>query len=179
MKHLDDYLSRIEARDEVAFQELYQETKNGVYAIIMSIVKNRQTTEDLMQDTYIRMLEKLHLYERGRNFQAWLIQIAKNIAYDYIRKSSKQVVLDPIESGYVFDQTIPTEPASDSPNLMEMIACLDATESEIILLKVVNDLPFREIATVVNKPLGTVLWLYQRALKKMKKHLEGGVSHEK
>lgn len=174
MSHqLEDLLERIERRDEEAFRILYEETKKGVYAMIAAIVSDRPTIEDLMQDTYMKMLAKLDTYERGRNFAAWLFQIAKNLAFDHVRKNAKTTVLDPIEDEYVFDR--PTEPIGDGsdPTLEEMLACLDPVEREIVGLRSVAQTPFKDIAVTLDKPLGTVLWLYQRALKKIKKHLEG------
>jgi RNA polymerase sigma-70 factor (ECF subfamily) len=52
-----------------------------------------------------------------------------------------------------------------------MIKSLDSEERQIVLLHVVSDMKFKTIAEVVNKPLGTVLWIYQKALKKIKQSL--------
>jgi RNA polymerase sigma-70 factor, ECF subfamily len=174
--HLDDYLPALASRDEAAFQLIYDETKKGVYSIIIAIVKSKQITEDLMQDTYIKMLEKLDTYQRGRNFSAWLFQIAKNLAYDYVRKESRVSTFDPQEQNLLFDKVPDYEPTVINPSLEQMLQPLDDVERQIMLLKAVNDSTFKEIAQTLSKPLGTVLWLYQRALKKMKKHLEGGNS---
>jgi RNA polymerase sigma-70 factor (ECF subfamily) len=174
--HLDDYLHALSSRDEAAFQLIYEETKKGVYSIIIAIVKSKHITEDLMQDTYIKMLEKLDTYQRGRNFSAWLFQIAKNLAYDYVRKESRVSTFDPQEQNLLFDKVPDFEPTVIKPSLEQMLQPLDDVERQIMLLKAVNDSTFKEIAQTLSKPLGTVLWLYQRALKKMKKHLEGGNS---
>jgi RNA polymerase sigma-70 factor (ECF subfamily) len=171
--HLEDLLPRIERRDEEAFRILYEETKKGVYAMIAAIVTDRQTIEDLMQDTYMKMLAKLDTYERGRNFTAWLFQIAKNLAFDHVRKNAKTTIVDPIEDAVVFDRPAEPEHRADDPSLAEMLSCLEGEEAEIVWLRAVAQTPFKDIATTMNKPLGTVLWLYQRALKKIKIHLEG------
>jgi RNA polymerase sigma-70 factor, ECF subfamily len=173
MANLDDYLDRLEDRDEEAFQAIYERTKKGVYAIIVALVRDRKTTEDLMQETYMKMLQKLDTYERGRNFAAWLFQIAKNLAYDYLRKNHGELVKDPQEDSYLFDRVSETI-SPETPSMNEMLAPLDATERQIVLLRVVSETPFKDIAQSLDKPIGTVLWLYQRALKKMKRHLEGG-----
>lgn len=174
MSHqLEDLLERIERRDEEAFRILYEETKKGVYAMIAAIVSDRPTIEDLMQDTYMKMLAKLDTYERGRNFAAWLFQIAKNLAFDHVRKNAKTTIVDPIEDGNVFDRPVEPSDNSDDPSYEEMLACLDPVEREIVGLRSVAQTPFKDIAATLDKPLGTVLWLYQRALKKIKKHVEG------
>lgn len=173
MSHrLEDYLPLLEQRDEDAFALVYEATKKGVYSMIAGIVHDRQTIEDLMQDTYMKMLAKLDSYERGRNFAAWLFQIAKNLAYDHVRKQSKTTVLDPIEDGNVFDRVQDAEIPVDHPTMADMLSCLDPEERQIVLLRSISETPFKDIAQTMDKPLGTVLWLYQRALKKLKLHLE-------
>lgn len=172
--NLEDLLDRIEQRDEDAFRVLYEETKKGVYSMIAAVLTDRQTIEDLMQDTYMKMLAKLHTYERGRNFTAWLFQIAKNLAYDHIRKQSKTTLVDPIDQAAVFDKANLSSVESSNPTLQEMLQGLENAEKEIVLLRSVSETPFKDIARTLNKPLGTVLWMYQRALKKIKRQWEGG-----
>lgn len=172
--NLEDLLDRIEQRDEDAFRVLYEETKKGVYSMIAAVLNDRQTIEDLMQDTYMKMLAKLSTYERGRNFTAWLFQIAKNLAYDHVRKHSKTTLIDPIDQSSFFDRTNPSPIESSNPTLQEMLQGLEAVEKEIVLLRSVSNTPFKVIAQTLDKPLGTILWLYQRALKKIKKQWEGG-----
>jgi len=141
--------------------------------MIVSIVHDKSQTEDLMQDTYIKMLKNIRSYQKGRNFNAWLNQIAKNVAIDYYRKTKSVSVYDPLEQGYVFDET--QEVKETIPfEMEEMIAPLDETERQIVLLHIVSDLKFKDIAESVEKPLGTVLWIYNKAVRKMKQHLEGG-----
>jgi RNA polymerase sigma-70 factor, ECF subfamily len=172
--NLEDLLDRIEQRDEDAFRVLYEETKRGVYSMIAAVLTDRQTIEDLMQDTYMKMLSKLNTYERGRNFTAWLFQIAKNLAYDHVRKQSKTTLIDPLDQPGYFDQADASSKDSSNPTLQEMLQGLEDVEKEIVLLRSVSETPFKDIARTLGKPLGTVLWMYQRALKKIKKQWEGG-----
>lgn len=159
-------LDALRRKEEDAFREIYDQTKHGVYAVIVAIVRDRGIAEDLMQDTYMKMLAHLDAYEPGRNFNAWLVQIAKNLAFDHYRKEHKTVSVDPQENAYVFDRVAPLEQKSEY-DLETLIAPLDTEEREIVLLHVVADTKFKDIARLLDKPLGTVLWLYNRAIKKM------------
>jgi len=170
MPKFDDFVERLKDKDNEAFEYIYDQTKKGVYAIIIAIVKDRQATEDLMQDTYIKMLKHLHQYESGRNFNAWITQIAKNTALDYYRKHSQTTLVDPIESIHIIDQEQKTEDSNDY-SLEEMIKPLDEEERQIVLLHVVSNTKFKTIAEITEKPLGTVLWIYQKALNKIKKSM--------
>lgn len=168
--NFDDYLDLLAEKDDQAFAYVYENTKRGVYSIIVSIVHDRQMTEDLMQETYIKMLKNLSSYQKGRNFSAWLFQIAKNLAYDQMRSTKKEIPMDPQDQDYVFDQPENTKAVSDY-SMEEMMKPLDDEEREIVLLRVVSEEKFKDIAKIVGKPLGTVLWIYNKALAKMKKYL--------
>ncbi len=171
MPTIDDYVERLKSKDDEAFEYLYNHTKRGVYAIIIAIVKDHHATEDLMQETYIKMLKRLNQYEPGRNFNAWITQIAKNIALDYYRKHRQTQLVDPIEDASLLDQTQVAQDQTDY-SLEEMLLPLEDLERQIVLLRTVSETKFKNIAEIVDKPLGTVLWIYQRAIQKMKKSLE-------
>lgn len=170
MPNFDDYIERLKHKDNEAFEYIYEHTKRGVYSIIVAIVKDRQMTEDLMQDTYIKMLKNINQYQIGRNFNAWITQIAKNTALDFYRRQQKSTLVDPIEDINIIDREQPIESQNDY-SLEEMVQSLDTDERQIVLLHIVSDMTFKTIAEVVNKPLGTVLWIYQKSLKKIKKSL--------
>ena len=166
----DKYIDKLREKDDAAFAFVYENTKRGVFSVIAPIVKNKNEVEDLMQDTYIKMLKNINSYQKGRNFLAWLMQIAKNLAIDHYRQQSKTTVLDPQEQSYVFDKEQPPSESSDL-EIDEVLKILDPEEKEIVLLRIVSGNVFREIADIVDKPLGTVLWIYNKAIKKIRKEI--------
>lgn len=177
--NFDDYIDLLKEKDNQAFEIIYEATKRGVFSMIISIVKDKSETEDLMQDTYIKMLKNIHTYKKGRNFVAWLLQIAKYTAIDHYRKTHMVSVYDPIEQSYVFDASVEEkiEPSIDY-DIEKYVRVLDETEREVFLLRIVSDVKFKDIAESLNKPLGTVLWIYNKALKKVKKEALGGETSE-
>lgn len=172
MKSFDDYIDLMMNKDEAAFFEVYQQTKAGVYSVIASIIKDRQAIEDLMQETYIKMLKSLNQYQKGRSFTSWLLQIAKNLALDYYRKHQKEVVMDIQENEYLFTKNQVNENQEIDLELNEMLSSLTIDEREVVTLKIVSEMKFKDIAESLNKPLGTVLWIYNKAIKKVKNDLE-------
>ena len=151
-------------KDQQAFNVIYEHTNRGVFAMIISLVNNKAATEDLMQDTYMKMVQKIRQYKKGRNFVAWLLQIAKNTAYDYLRKEKRLSVLDPQEHNTLFEGSYEDKHHYE---VLDMVKDLDADEKQVVLLRVISDLKYKEIAKIMDKPLGTVLWLYQKAIKKL------------
>lgn len=168
--NFDDYLDRLAEKDDEAFAAVYENTKRGVYSMIVAIVRDRHATEDLMQDTYIKMLKNIHSYQRGRNFTAWLFEIAKNLAYDHLRQNRAVRPADPQEESYLFDQAQPPAGNTDF-TLEEMMSPLDPEERQVVLLRTVSETKFKDIAVLMDRPLGTVLWIYNKALAKMRKNL--------
>jgi len=172
MKSFDDYIDLMMNKDEAAFFEVYQQTKAGVYSVIASIIKDRQAIEDLMQETYIKMLKSLNQYQKGRSFTPWLLQIAKNLSLDYYRKHQKEVVMDIQENEYLFTKNQVNENQEIDLELNEMLRSLTIDEREVVTLKIVSEMKFKDIAESLNRPLGTVLWIYNKAIKKIKNDLE-------
>lgn len=171
MNVFDGYLEGIKNKDEKAFAYVYKETKAGVYSVIVSLVKNQSTVEDLMQETYIKMIKNISQYQKGKNFTAWLLQIAKNTALDYLRANKNIVYVDVEEQEHLF-KTQDSETANENLDLEDIVSPLDEVEKQIVLLHISGDVKFSDISKVVGKPLGTVLWIYNRAIKKMKSNLE-------
>lgn len=169
--NFDDYIELLKQKDEEAFNVVYEETRRGVFSIIISIVHDKSQTEDLMQDTYMKMIQNIYSYKIGRNFNAWLLQIAKNTALDHYRKHHRVDVIDPQEQAYIFDQKEATTQTSQY-EIETLIKPLDEIERQIVLLHIVSNTKFKDIAKVTDKPLGTVLWIYNKALKKLKSEME-------
>jgi RNA polymerase sigma-70 factor, ECF subfamily len=167
--NFDDYIDALIEKDNQAFEVVYENTNRGVFSMIISIVNNKAVTEDLMQDTYIKMIEKIHSYKRGKNFYAWLMQIAKNTALDHYRKYKRETVYDPQDKDYVFEQSVEED---KSYMVQDLIKPLDEEEKQIVLLRIVSNRKFKDIARTVDKPLGTVLWIYNKAIKKLQEYNE-------
>jgi RNA polymerase sigma-70 factor (ECF subfamily) len=89
-KDLEKLLNTFKKGSEQAFDRLYEETKIPVYYTILSIVKDESLAEDLMQDTYIKMINQLDKYQKKGQFLAWLKTIARNTALNEYNKRKKE-----------------------------------------------------------------------------------------
>jgi len=167
LPNYNDLVKQIKLRDDQAFAILYEDTRYSVYSIIYAIVKNRQVTEDLMQDTYMKMLQKIHQYNGEVQFKTWLLTIAKNLAIDHFRRSSKSVSIDIQDQEYLLphhDDFVEKKMESEL-----FLSVLNDEERQIVLLKVVDGMKHHEIAKLLEKPTGTIMWIYNKAIKKMQK----------
>jgi RNA polymerase sigma-70 factor, ECF subfamily len=128
-------IKALKQKDEAAFEYVYQQTKKGVYAIIFSVVKSHQVTEDLMQDAYMKMMTSIDQYQSKTNFNNWLLTIAKNQAIDYYRRSKKEQYIDDVdyENRLISNETQPDE----NDHFINMIEMLNEEQRTIVLLKIV------------------------------------------
>jgi len=162
-----DLIARIANKDESAFEELYYQTRLPVFSILLAIVKDKAVAEDLMQDTYMKMIDALPSFEGKSAFKTWLVSIARNKAFDYLRQQQKY--------NHRLDQDLTQVPDPVLAQPLKTMECewllstLTEEERQIVFLKAVDGLKHREIAKLMNKPLGTILWMYQTAIAKMKR----------
>lgn len=165
-EHLEKYVEQLKIKDNHAFEVVYYSTYKGVFSLIYSLVSRKDIAEDLMQETYTKMMEKLNTYQKGNNFTAWLFQIAKNLSYDYLRKVKREeIALNHLS------YTLPLDSKNhdDLLFLENTLLMIDSIEKEVIILKHLSNLTFHQIAKIQNLPLGTVYSMYKRALKKLEK----------
>jgi len=160
------YIDKLRQRDEDTFEYIYDLTKKNVYIIIFNIVKDHEVTRDVMQDVYLKMLDSIGSYQTKTNFYNWLLMIAKNQAIDYYRREKKIVHID--ETDFIEQFSSQEETPEEKDIFDRLLSVLSEDERQIVLLKIVDNLKHKDIAELLNMPLGTVLWMYQEALKKMK-----------
>ena len=77
-KLLDIYLERIKDGDKLSLENLYNLTKDSVYAYSLSILKNKHLAEEVLQDTYINIYENANLYNSRNKPLAWILTITRN-----------------------------------------------------------------------------------------------------
>ena len=165
---LDNLMLHIARGDEVAFEELYNQTKSGLYSFILSICKNHHLAEDVMQNTYIRIRLSANMYKVGSNTLAWIYTIAKNLTLNELNKQKHEMSIDFDDKGSKIGGQYTIDDKVSSPLLNVMKKVLNESETQIISLHLISGFKHREIAEMLDKPLGTVLWTYKNALNKIK-----------
>lgn len=162
---LDGLLRRMKFGEEKAFEELYESTSRKVFAYVLSIVGNYHSAQDLTQDTFIKIRKNVDKYQSGNAF-AWIMQIAKNTAYNEINKRKKVIPTDFGER----DKTGSYRIDEGKVPVLEIIGTrLEETDRKIVLMHLSAGFKHREIASDLDIPLGTVLWRYNRAIKTLQK----------
>lgn len=171
MTVINTLLLEIQKGNQDSLKKLYDSTRFAVFASIIPYLYDQQLAEDVMQDTYLKVVDRIDSYRSNDNGMNWLLTIAKNTAFDLIkhRKHESQVDRE------VLEETMPSN--SDvydlaSPIIRSAKKVLDKDEQTILFLYALGEYKHREIALILNIPIGTVLWKYQSAIQKMKEVLK-------
>lgn len=170
--NIDDMIEEFRVCNYTHFDEFYNLTKKNVFFSIISIVKDNYVVDDLMQETYMKFLENINNY-KSKSINAYLSTIARNLAINYYNKEKRIIHNDELID-YVQDDDKKTN--YEYIEVLEMLKTLDDTSKEIVILHTINDLKFKEIAKILDKPLGTVLWIYNKAIKELRRKV--GVTDE-
>ena len=165
-REIDHALKQIAHGDNDAFGRLYTETKRGVYAFLFSYFKSSADCEDAMQTTYLKIKQNIGQYKAGSNGLAWILQIAKNTALNEIRKNSNYIGWQAESAVGEMDDYESLETRSALTSVMRRV--LDEEEQRILILHVIWGYKHKEIATILQRPLGTITSKYKRAADKLK-----------
>ena len=165
-KELKDIFNKMKNSDETALEQLYQKYGNLVYGIAFGILKNKEDSEDAVQNVFCKLYkmdkEKLPLDKES----CWLYTLSKNEAISLYRRKNEDVDLDSIyeieENNDEIDKSI------DILEFNRLINSLNEKEKQIISLKILSELSFDEIAKFLNEPVGTIKWRYYKSLHSLK-----------
>ncbi len=171
LKKLESLFTTLKHGDLTAFDEFYEETKRIIYFNIYNFVKNSYDTEDLLQDTYVAFLNNLGNIKDVKLVIGYLLQTSKNLSLNYLKTMQKSRVLEDFEENNISNTD--HYDVDNSELIRKISSILKDTEFQIFYLKVVEEYSHQEIATMLNRPLGTVTWAYNNAIKKLQKGLKG------
>lgn len=154
-------IERVRAGDHQALRVLYTEYSETIRRYATVLLGDADLAEDVTQSTFLKLLRVLHRYERRDTpFEAWLLRVARNVAFDLVRQRRRQTR----------DEWIPEEPSrgEDSQTearqaLTEALAALPAAQREVILLRHVVGLSTGEIAERLGRSEAAVNNLHHRA----------------
>lgn len=172
-------------RDPEVLDRLIGQYHYRLFRYLLYLTGSRETAEDLFQETWMRILEKGHLYNGRSRFETWMFAIARNLFIDLIRRRtpiSLDQWLDPDGDSADIPAAGTEHPAErllreeENRQMATALDRLPAVYREVLALRFQEDLPLDEIATVVDAPLSTVKSRLYRALELMRESLEGSKS---
>lgn len=170
-KSLQKAMKRLKSGDTSALEDIYNETSKGIYTFVLPYVKTKEIAEDIVQNTFVTIYQKINLYNENYSARNWILTIAKNLALNEIEKAKREVSYDFNENPNSISYS---EVYKETPLLDLAKKILSEEEFNIINLHIVGDMKHREIASALDMPIGTVTWLYKKAIDKLKNEMKGG-----
>jgi RNA polymerase sigma-70 factor (ECF subfamily) len=171
---------RAQKGDEAAIRDLYLRHRTNVFRYLFYQVGDSQAAEDLTSEVFIRMIRALPSFQPRGSFQAWLYQIAHNLAMDYHRKEKTGL---PLTEDLVADGDDPPETVErrlDNQRLQSALAQLNQAQREVLVMRFILRLPIEQTAQALKCSEDAVKGLQRRGLITLRQVLEDwSVSYDK
>jgi RNA polymerase sigma-70 factor (ECF subfamily) len=160
--------------DNSSFEILLNRHKSRVFAFIMSKIKNRDLSEDIFQDTFIKVINSLQKgkYNEEGKFLPWIMRIAHNLIIDYFRKCAKMKHIRPNEKFNIFDSINDGNRGQDTEmtrkrvhsDLNMLINDLPGDQIEVLKMRYFEDMSFKKISEITGVSINTALGRMRYAL---------------
>lgn len=172
---------------EMAYRELVRRYERPVFSLVYRMVRDRETAEDLAQDTFVKVLNNVERYRPEFKFSSWLFKIANNVAIDHLRKrqldtistdGSRHATTASEVEATSFDVVEPGQNALEQLTSQELGTAIERAVGRLrpmyrscILLRHVEGRSYEEIAQTLDLPLGTVKTYIHRARHELRREL--------
>jgi RNA polymerase sigma-70 factor (ECF subfamily) len=170
------------AGDENALSVLINRHQSKLYGFIYSKVGDRDLTDDIFQDTFIKVIKTLksNSYNEEGKFLPWVMRIAHNLIIDHFRRNKKMPMFRETEEFSIFsimsDQSLTIEnqliTEQVEQDLKRIIQELPADQREVVMMRMYQDLSFKEIAELTGVSINTALGRMRYALLNMRKVID-------
>lgn len=159
---LGTLVERCRDGDALAWEALVRRCQSRVFSVAFQYLHNREEAADLSQEVFIKVYNKLDGFE-GETFLPWLLRLTRNAAIDRLRRIKARPPAEDLPVEDAFDLTSPDEDPEERSAREERaglvhraLAGMDEKTREIIVLKEIQGLEIKEIAEMLDKPIGTV-----------------------
>jgi RNA polymerase sigma-70 factor, ECF subfamily len=174
-----ELVERLKRRDASAMADLYDRFGRLVYSVIFAIVKDTGAAEDLLQETFLRIWNRMQGFDTERGaLGPWLLTVARNRAIDYIRSAGARgeknaFELEEREHPSLYKDAEAQVLDQDQARIIRAaMAKLSENQRKVIELAYYEGLSQTEMAERMGEPLGTVKTWVRSALKKLRDELE-------
>ncbi len=166
--------------DEDAFAAIVRLHQRTIYGVAWGLTRNAADADDLSQETFVRAWRALGRFRVGEPLRPWLTRIAVNLAYSLFRRRKRrpETAIEPLEEAGMQwaatdDPVAEAEGREQSARLNAALAGLSEDHRTILVLRVVQDLSYEEIAKTLEVPAGTVMSRLSRARAELRALLAG------
>ena len=157
----DEHLvKRFLAGDAGAFTELVGRHERRVYALCVRILGDRDDAADASQDAFLMVVRKLDQFRGDAAFSTWLHRVTVNVCYDHLRSAKRRPLLHRVDDDHPLETGPPipdhADAVADAHDVAAGLAAVPEDFRIALVLADIQDLPYDEIARVLDVPVGTV-----------------------
>lgn len=177
-----DLVAKARAGNLLAFEEIVRRYQRRVYAVAWRIVRRHDVADDVVQESFLRAYRSLDRFDTGRPFGPWIARIAANLAVSHLRSPVARE--EELPEGYGETATSSPGPlagllgAEAQQVLDAAVGALSTEQRAVFVLRVNEELPYREIAEALGLSIGTVMSRLSRARERLRgavlPYLRGG-----
>lgn len=174
------------AGDMLAFRGLVEKYEDRVYGMVLGMLRNREDARDVAQEAFVKAYRSLSTFRLEAGFYTWLYRIAMNLAIDHVRRKKRSGAVSSFDEAVAARDDMGEIAAAhheDGPGrvvdrkelhgqILAALETLPEDQREVVLLREVDGLSYRDIADVMGVPEGTVMSRLFYARKKLQKALE-------
>ena len=165
-KKLEEFFNKMKDGDTLGVELLYTTYYRNIFGIAFSFTKDKDKSDDVVQNVFYKLLRLSKEAFPKSNYFCWLYVVVKNESIKYLKEENKLAPVDSLgEIGFP-DKDI--EEYVDMDEFYSLIKHLDNERREIVSLKILGNYTFKEISKMLNKPIGTIQWLYNTSIKKLR-----------
>ncbi len=168
--------------DETALEILIKRHKQRIYSFIYSKVYDRDVAEDIFQDTFIKVIRTLKrgAYNEEGKFLPWVMRISHNLVIDYFRKNNRMPKFDNAGEFSIFSVLSDTSLNAEKTIIKEQVENdvrrlvdeLPEDQKEVLLMRIYNDMSFKEISDRTGVSINTALGRMRYALINLRKIID-------
>ncbi|MCI6014448.1 MAG: RNA polymerase sigma factor [Coprobacillus sp.] len=159
-KKIDKYIKRFMKGDQDAFNVIYHETYTYVYLTIRNYTGSVVYVEDLIQETYMKVIDSLESYTLGTNFYAWVTSIARNLTINYLKNRNRVEIRDITDP--CFEKEI------ENLEISHYLDKLLDNEKEIVIYHLVFGFNFKKISELTGLSYNQVYYTYKKAVERIR-----------
>jgi len=174
-------LAGLKRGDSRALETVMGQYQHRLYRFLLRLTQDTAAAEDLFQQTWLRVIEKIGRYDARREFTPWLFAVARNLAIDYLRQRRETSLDAPQESGIAPGERLAAAGLDPLEQLLEFergsmlaaaISELPVIHREVLTLRFEEEMKLEEIAEISSIPLSTVKSRLLRAMQSLRGRLQ-------
>ncbi len=170
MSHHTEFLQRTE--EKYSIETLFNTYKQDVFKYVMSMLQDYHAAEDVTQEVFLSVFRYMYQYRGESSIRTWIFAIAKNAVSHYKKEYHKEpypyIVEQPPEPSLRIEQDI---------DFYAMVAMLEQTSRDVVVMRLIGQLRYKEIAAILQQSEAAVKKRYSRAIKWLREHMKGDGSN--